>query len=135
MKGDPEDERRHILDSENCEQLLVPRSKSKPVNLYQVPGGEESAFPWLFPTGENGYRPVNAEGETWERTKKINPSMYWRTRLFSIDERWRKDVTYLLHAAVSYDLMLLNSELSTHMNMHKKRGDKKDILIMLLLLT
>ncbi len=46
--------------------------------------------------------------------------MYWRTRLLSKDNSGRTDITYLLHSAVSYDMMLLKSILNSHMQIHKQ---------------
>lgn len=69
------------------------------------------AFPWLFRYGKFGLKHV---GPLY-----ITPSMYFRVRLYHKDAVFRKDMTYLLHSAVSYDMSLLKSEISIHMKMKK----------------
>ena len=84
--------------------LFVLKSLSKPVSIYEVQSGEELAFPWLFPTGRFGY--------LHERHKKVSPHMYFKCWLYNYRGHWRKDISYLLHAATSYDLSLLKSAIS-----------------------
>ena len=87
----------------------VPRSKEQPVSIYETESGEESAFPWLFPNGVNGYLE--------NRPQKVQRSMYFRLRLYNYKGFWRKDISYLLHAAASYDLSMLKSEIGTFLRM------------------
>ena len=51
------------------------RSNAQPVSIYDLNFGEESAFPWLFPTGTNGF--------CQNRKIKLGPSMHFRTRLYN----------------------------------------------------
>lgn len=83
----------------------------KPVSVYEIEYGEELAFPWLFPNGKYGY--------LYPRVKKITPAMYFRCRLYSRYSYWQKNTTYLLHAAISYDTMLLKQEIRVYMKMRK----------------
>ena len=89
--------------------LNVPQSPSEPVNIYDIEAGEEMAFPWLFPNRINGF---NAE-----RTQRVPYGMYFRTRLYNYLGHWRKDISYLLHAAASFDKQLLKGEIGTYLRM------------------
>jgi hypothetical protein len=73
--------------------------------------GEEMAFPWLFCQGVNGYN--------FPRQMKILRAMYFKQRLYHRHGYFRKDMTYLLHAAVNTDLMLLKSEININMRITK----------------
>jgi hypothetical protein len=89
--------------------INIPRSNASPVRVYEVNNGEECAFPWLFPNGQFGYlhpRPI-----------KVTPSMYFKYRIYNKHSKWRKDITYLLHAATSYDQMMLKQEIGVYMKM------------------
>ena len=96
--------------------LNVPPITNKPVSIYCLPYGEEKAFPWLFPDGKFGF--------TYSRPIKIAPSMYFRQRLYNRHSLFRKNMTYLLHAAASYDLMLMKQEINIHMKMTKMSNNK-----------
>ena len=89
----------------------VPHITDKPVSVYELDCGEEMAFPWLFPTGKNGYN--------FDRPIKITRSMYFKQRLYHKTGYFRKDLTYLLHAAVSVDFALLKSEINVNMKITK----------------
>ena len=91
----------------NFPSLLIKRSNSDPVCIYEIPFGEEKAFPWLFPNGKFGF--------TFPREKKIEISMYLRNRLFNINPIWRRDLAYLLHAAISYDMLQLKQAIGINM--------------------
>ena len=95
----------------NTNVIRIPRNNANPVSIYEIPYGEEQAFPRLFPQGKYGF--------TYERKLKNSPSMYFRYRLFNKHVFWRKDMTYLLHAAVSYDSMLLKKQINICMKMRK----------------
>ena len=90
--------------------LFVSKSLSKSVSIYEVQSGEELAFPWLFPTGRFGY--------LHERPKKVSPHMYFKCWLYNYRGHWRKDISYLLHAATSYDLSLLKSAISMFLRVY-----------------
>ena len=90
--------------------MSIPRSTSSPVSIYEKPFGEESSFPWLFPNGCFGFK--------YNRPKKIAPSMYFRLRLYDKRWIWRKDIMYLLHAAASYDILQLKSEIGVYLKMN-----------------
>ena len=89
--------------------IRVPRSTSSPVSIYEHMNGEELAFPWLFPHGRFGFN--------YNRAIKITPSMYFRCRLYNRHGYWRKDILYLLHAAVSFDMLQLKHQISICLKM------------------
>jgi hypothetical protein len=74
------------------------------VYILNLTSGEEMAFPWLFPEGKFGNK--------FERPIKITHSMYFRTRLYNKSAVFRKNMIYLLHSAVSYDMLLLKKEVN-----------------------
>ena len=89
--------------------ITIPRSHDTPVKIYEVKNGQELAFPWLFPTGQFGY--LN------DRQRKVTPAMYFKSRFYNKNSIWRKDISYLLHAAASYDQMLLKTEIEIYLKM------------------
>ena len=97
------------------QSIWIPRNKATPVSVYEISSGEEQAFPWLFPKGKNGF--------TYPRPKSIQPSLYFRYRLYNRNAYWRKDIPYLLHAAISYDKILLKKEIGVFMKMYKGNID------------
>ncbi len=114
--NNPIDERANVLNTSNI--LFIKKSQEQPVNIYETPGGEELAFPWLYPNGQNGFIPSAHESQTL-RKQNISPSMYFRLRIFSKDERWRKDRTFLLHACVAYDLMQMKNAINIYLKTRK----------------
>ena len=91
--------------------LFIPRNDATPVSIYEMELGEEKAFPWLFPLGKFGF--------TFPRKQSVAPSMYFRIRLCNRHGFRRKNLTYLLHAAVSYDKLMLKKEIGIFMKMLK----------------
>ena len=100
--------------------INVPRSSCEPVNIYDIEGGEEMAFPRLFPHGINGY---NAE-----RVQRVPYGMYFRSRLYNFQGHWRRDISYLLHGAASFDKHLLRNEIGIYLKMtsNEKEGFKNN---------
>ena len=96
---------------DGVQSITIPRIQKEPVSIYDILDGEESAFPWLFPEGKFGF--------LYPRMHKLAPSMYFRARLYNTLGFWRKDMNYLLHAAVAYDTMLLKQEINIYMKMCK----------------
>ena len=101
--------------TKNTQSITVPHIHNKPVSIYELEDGEESAFPWLFPEGKHGF--------LFPRMHKLTPSMYFRSRLYNKLGFWRKDINYLLHAAVAYDTMLLKQEINIYMKMCKSQSN------------
>lgn len=99
--------------------INVPHISEKPVRVYEMESGEEMAFPWLFPYGKNGLN--------YNRPMKISKSMYFKYRLYNKNGNFRKDLTYLLHSAVSYDLACLKSEIN--INMRIKKGQNNAVSV------
>ena len=101
--------------SSQASPLLIPLNDATPVSIYEMPFGEEKAFPWLFPSGKFGF--------TYPRRKSIQPSLYFRYRLNNRHGYWRRDISYMLHAAVSYDKHLLKKDIGICMKMRKGFSD------------
>ncbi|WAQ95118.1 hypothetical protein MAR_007589 [Mya arenaria] len=47
--------------------FVLPSNNNTPVSVYEIPSGEEKAFPWLFPQGEFGY--------SYPRPTALNPTV------------------------------------------------------------
>ena len=101
----------NITDCFNKSGIVVPQINDSPVHIYEIDFGEERAFPWLFPRGLHGFR--------FKRPLNIPRHMYFKHRLYNKDGLFRKNMTYLLHAAVSVDIALLKSEIGINMRMRK----------------
>ena len=67
----------------------------------------KKSFPWLFPHGTFGY--------TYPRPVTIGPAMYFRSRLYNIKPTWRRDLSYLLHAAVASDILQLKQVIGVYL--------------------
>ena len=92
-------------------QIDVPSTAKSPISIYEMDFGEEMAFPWLFPYGINGIKTL--------REIKLNPSMYLKGRFYSNNSMFRKDMTYLLHTAISYNISLMKQQVSIQMKTKK----------------
>ena len=101
--------------------LHVPCNKNNPVSILSMDNGERLAFLWPFPFGKFGYN--------HERPQRLHPSMYFRLRLYDKAALFRKDLAYLLHSAISYDIALMKSEVNIHVKMRKsvKTSENKDL--------
>ncbi len=119
----PTDDRKNIFDANPTAHIHIPRSNMKPLNIYEQIGAEEKAFPWLFPTGQNGFKPLNNKN----RKTNITPSMYWKIRLMNKEDTWRTDMTYVLHARISHDIMQAKSDLNIHLRMEKPNSDRQKV--------
>ena len=63
-------------------QVNIQPNTNLPLNILETCNGEAMAFPWLFPFGCNDF---NIEPE---RPIKLNPNMYFPTRLYNSDTRF-----------------------------------------------
>ena len=61
----------------------------------EAEGGEEKCFPWLFPFGIGG---INAE-----RGTNLSHLQYYIHRLYNKDNRWRKDIPYLMFSTNHFE--------------------------------
>lgn len=93
----------------------VPSITENPVHIFDMENGEEMAYPWLFPKGKYGLN--------YPRPIKIPCSMYFKQRLYHKSGHFRKNMTYLLHSAVSLDISLLKSEINLKMRIRKDRSN------------
>ena len=99
--------------------LYIPKSTYSPVAIYEIDHGEEHTFPWLFPSGRNGF--------TENRQHQIGFSMYLKARLLNYKKPWCKDITYLLHAATASDVLQLKRQIGTYMRMTKSSTNNSAI--------
>ena len=100
----------------NFQHIRLPRVNGNIVNAYEMTSGEEMCFPWLFPYGKGGYTDVH------ERDSMF-PSMYPKARFMGKDDRFRKDMMYLLHYANVYERRMLLSSVNIHMKMKVNNND------------
>lgn len=87
----------HVSLSENTQGAVI----------LQTYAGEKMTFPWLFPYGCYGF--------TVDRPIKLNLFMYFRTHLYCEDATFHKNITYLLHSAVAYNISCLKSAVNIRM--------------------
>lgn len=99
-----------ILQSTN-EVQITPTKSDKPINFLYLDHAEEYAFPWLFPYGRAGF-----DGH---RNTKLTLNQYYKTRLYSTDGRWRKDIAYLMHATNILEKNTLSQLIAVYMRIHK----------------
>jgi hypothetical protein len=102
------------LESANISACTLPVALGRPVNLKDLPCGEEKAFPWLFPYGKNG---ISAD-----RPCALSILKYFQTRLFNVDPRWRTDIPYIMSALNQHEWTVLTSLVSTNMRTQKPIG-------------
>ena len=97
--------------AEKLPKKILSRSTNDPVYHYDFPNGEEMCFPHLFPYGINGYN--------CPRNITLHRSQYFHHRMGACDRRFRKNITYLLHAVSQYERGRLLDNINVHMRMHK----------------
>jgi hypothetical protein len=95
--------------------IRVPSITENPVHVFDMEKGEEMAYPWLFPSGRYGLN--------YPRPVKISRSMYFKQRLYHKSGQFRKNMTYLLHSAVSVNMSLLKYEINVQMRIRKDRSN------------
>ena len=96
--------------------IRLPRVNANLVNAYEMPHGEEMCFPWLFPYGRGGYTDSREKNSSF-------PNMYPKARFLGKDDRFRKNMTYLLHFANVYERRLLLNSVNIHMKMKVNNND------------
>ena len=89
--------------------ISIPILFNSPSWISQVPGGEELAFPWLFPLGCGGL--------TEERPIRLSVPDYFNCRLYNRDSRWRKSITYLMYAVNHMEQSRLSNEIEIQMRL------------------
>ena len=101
------------LRSESNETSVcsIPLATQKPVNIKDHPFGEEKAFPWLFPTGNNGLGT--------NRNVPLTNLSYFHSRLYHKDPRWRCDIPYVVSSLNLHEWSLLTSHISCYMRTQK----------------
>ncbi len=104
----------------NIPEYTVEQPTSNRVSIYNMPYGEEKAFPWLLPYGVNGY--------TAERPVPLKMAMYFKTRAMHKSGTFRKHVPWLLQAATEKDFHAMCSSINVHMKMQKQSGNPNDLV-------
>lgn len=95
-------------DSVYC---IAPAEKNNPVSFFKIPNLEAKAFPVQFPTGINTF--------DTKRSIKLTPSQYFKSRLFSVDNRFARDTTYLFMAQYVTEIHLAQSSMSIQLRKAK----------------
>jgi hypothetical protein len=80
-------------------------------NIMCKSDGEEMTFPWLFPYGKSGFKA--------DRPKKLTFLQYYKSRLYNIDSRWRKDISYLFSSVNSFESNRLFECISIYLRIKK----------------
>jgi len=96
------------------EKWEIPVQFDKPTWLSQMPHGEELAFPWLFPYGNGGIYE--------SRSIKLSVLEYFQHRLYNKDDRWRKNITYLMYAVNHMEQTKLTNHIDIYMRLKKSDG-------------
>lgn len=84
----------------------------EPVEFEKLQHSEVLSFPWLFPFGRNGFHELS-------RTRRLTLNQYFKMRLFSVDPRWRKDISYLINAVNVYEKSVLSQLISVYFRVKK----------------
>ena len=100
-----------VLDPSSCYNIELPIKFNSPVWIDKIPHGEELCFPWLFPIGKSGI--------TDKRDGHITKLKYFHHRFYNIDPRWRKDITYLMHAVNHFEQSKLSADIGIFMQTKK----------------
>uniref|UniRef100_A0A3B3CJC3 ATP-dependent DNA helicase n=1 Tax=Oryzias melastigma TaxID=30732 RepID=A0A3B3CJC3_ORYME len=90
---------------------VAPAERSSPVGFFKTPHLEAMAFPVQFPTGQNtldSQRPI-----------KLTPSQYFKSRMFSVDDRFAKDINYLFFAQFVTEINLATSSMTIQLRKGK----------------
>ncbi|XP_069378951.1 uncharacterized protein [Paralichthys olivaceus] len=90
---------------------IAPAQGNKPVGFFAIPKLEAMAFPVQFPTGQN----------TLDEVRQINvsPSMYFNARLFSADNRFAMDQTYLFFSQFVTETHIAKNSMSIQLRKGK----------------
>ena len=82
----------------------IPQNGNRPVNIIDVECGEEKTFPWLFPYGTGGIGT--------KRNTQLTDLQYYNCRLYHKDNRWRKDIPYLMFSVNHFEQRKLWQQVS-----------------------
>ena len=99
------------LESSDNPDCSIPIATQRPVNIKNQAFGEEKAFPWLFPAGNNGLGT--------KRSIPLTDLAYFHTRLYHEDPRWRCDIPYVMSSLNLHEWNLLTSTVSCYMRTQK----------------
>ncbi|KAL2076325.1 hypothetical protein ACEWY4_028077 [Coilia grayii] len=91
---------------------IAPAEGNEPVSFFKTPKLESMAFPVQFCTGRNTI-------DEADRPRKISPSRYFNTRLFSVDNRFAMDTNYIFFAQFVTEMHLAMSSMSIQLRKGK----------------
>lgn len=98
-----------ILGSPKCFHL--PTQFNQPLWIGNVPHGEELAFPTLFPYGKSGLNEC--------RVLPLSTLQYFQSRIYNKDERWRKNIPYLMYAVNHMEQSKLATDIEIQMRIRR----------------
>ncbi|XP_029963577.1 uncharacterized protein LOC115400066 [Salarias fasciatus] len=90
---------------------VAPAERNSPVGFFKTPKLEAMAFPVQFPTGQNTLDE--------SRRVKLSPSSYFKSRLFSIDDRFARDSNYLFFAQFVIEVHLATNSMTIQLRKGK----------------
>jgi len=96
--------------------VIVPGQDKNPITIICDENCEELAFPYLFPTGQFGYKA--------ERTFSLSPSKYFNQRLLNFKQKFSSDTDSIFFAHAVNQHLNLNSRLN--IAMQKIRADGQE---------
>uniref|UniRef100_A0A8C1N1W6 ATP-dependent DNA helicase n=1 Tax=Cyprinus carpio TaxID=7962 RepID=A0A8C1N1W6_CYPCA len=108
----PPDLGQHLLSYEDGIFCIAPAERNTPISMFKIPKLESLAFPVQFPDGMNTI-------DEPDRTKRVSPSRYFNTRLFSIDNRCARDTNYIFFAQFVTEMHMATSSMSVQLRKAK----------------
>ncbi|KAI4881835.1 hypothetical protein NFI96_007838, partial [Prochilodus magdalenae] len=108
----PADVGQEILSFGENIYSIAPAEGNQPASFFRTPYLEAMAFPVQFNTGRNTL-------DEPDRPKKISPSRYFNARLFSVDNRFAMDTTYIFFAQFVTEMHLAMSSMSIQLRKGK----------------
>ncbi|XP_073795416.1 uncharacterized protein isoform X2 [Danio rerio] len=108
----PPDFGQQLLSYDDGIFCIAPAERNSPVSMFKIPKLESMAFPVQFPDGKNTI-------DEPDREKRISPSRYFNTRLFSIDNRCARDTNYIFFAQFVTEMHMAMSSISIQLRKAK----------------
>ncbi len=108
----PPDLGQHLLSYEDGIFCIAPAERNTPTSMFKVPKLESLAFPVQFCDGMNTI-------DEPARVKRVSPSRYFNTRLFSVDNRCARDTNYIFFAQFVTEMHMATSSMSVQLRKAK----------------
>ena len=116
----PEEESSTIKGSNKGKICVAPGEYGKFVNWGESLYIEEKCFPNLFPYGESGYLSTCVKKE-----KKLSFANYVRNRMYSIDDRFRRDSYYISFLLLIKEKIEIKRSVQTYMRQCQRDSSLK----------